>query len=149
MEKNHLELDVQLCHKFYVASNAITRLYRPYLKEIDLTYPQYLIMMVLWEQDRKQKNSTLLASELSQISKIDSGALSLMLGKLADKKYILITVDKKDKRQKLIKVSAAGRKLYSKAQCVPTKMMPHFGHMDEADFNELNILMRKLLSNLN
>lgn len=148
MENNPLELDVQLCHKFYVASNAITRLYRPYLKEINLTYPQYLIMMVLWKKDREQKNSPLKAIELSQISKIDSGALSLMLNKLLNKGFILISSDKTDKRQKLIKVSAIGRKLYKKAQCVPSKMIPHFEHMTEKDFDQLNTVMRKLLAGL-
>jgi DNA-binding MarR family transcriptional regulator len=148
MQKHDLHLELQLCHKIYVATNAITRLYRPLLTSLDLTYPQYLIMIVLWEQLREDKYRKLRISEISDISKIDLSALSLILNKLVSKKYILIMVDQLDQRKKIVSLTPSGISLYNKAQSIPTKMGEHFGHMDQDDFANLNHLMKKLISNI-
>ena len=134
MQKHDLQLDIQLCHKFYVATNAITRLYRPILKELELTYPQYLVMIVLWEQYRNNETISLKISEISKVSKMDLGALSLILNKLTSKNYVSISVDNLDHRIKNVSLTSHGLKLYKQAQLVPTKIGEHFSHMDQNDF---------------
>lgn len=68
-----------LCHRLYTASNAITRTYRPFLEALQLTYPQYITMVALWEKDN------LSVKELHKITEIDNGCLSLMLKKMLEK----------------------------------------------------------------
>ena len=71
-----LKLESQLCHRFYTLSNAFTRAYRPMLKSLDITYPQYVVMMALWEQ------SNVTIAELLDKTVIDGGAMTLILKKL-------------------------------------------------------------------
>ena len=85
-----LKLENQLCHRFYTLSNAFTRAYRPLLKALDITYPQYVTLMALWETD----NVTI--AELLDKTAIDGGAMSLILKKLEDKGFLMITKDKTD-----------------------------------------------------
>lgn len=150
MSQSGIELDSQICHKLYVASNAMTRLYRPVLKEMGLTYPQYIIMLALWDraltlEDEAASQGLMSATELNSITQIDVGALSLMLTKLSQKKLISVKKDKDDKRRKMIRLSAKGKNLRNKALKVPEKMICHFSSMQMEDFLQLQSLMRKLI----
>lgn len=100
-----LKLSNQICHRLYVASNAIVRAYRPFLERLNLTYPQYVVMMGLWENDGVE------VSQLQQKTLIDAGALSLILKKLQAKKVIDIRSCQKDKRRKHVYLSSQGQSL--------------------------------------
>jgi MarR family transcriptional regulator, organic hydroperoxide resistance regulator len=109
----NLHLNRQICHRVYVASNAMIRLYRPTLDLLDLTYPQYLLMLGIWELEESS------VYELQKITKIDPGSLSLILKKLELKKIITISKDKEDKRKKIVRLTKKGLELKDKAKDVP------------------------------
>ena len=97
-----LKLDNQLCHRFYSVSNAFTRAYRPLLQKMDITYPQYLVLLVLWEHKQ------LTISELVEKSRIDPGGLTLILKKLEQKGYVHIQPSEQDKRVKQVVLTIMG-----------------------------------------
>lgn len=111
-----LKLENQLCFPLYAASNKIVRMYKPLLDELDLTYTQYITMMVLWE--KKKVNET----ELGNCLFLKSSTLAPLLKKLEAKGYIAIERDKQDERSIVISITAQGEKLKERAVCVPQKM---------------------------
>ncbi|MCG2594924.1 MarR family transcriptional regulator [Ramlibacter sp. XY19] len=108
-----LQLDNQLCFALYSASLAMTKLYKPLLEELGLTYPQYLVMLVLWEGDG------LMVSELGQRLSLDSGTLTPLLKRLETAGLISRLRDVQDERRVHIHLTAAGRKLKARAAKVP------------------------------
>jgi len=108
-----LRLDNQLCFAIYSASLAMTRLYKPLLDQLELTYPQYLVMLVLWEQDG------LMVSELGQRLSLDSGTLTPLLKRLEASGYVTRIRDVHDERRVHIHLTAAGRRLKARAAKVP------------------------------
>ena len=108
-----LLLDNQLCFALYSTSLAMTRLYKPLLDELGLTYPQYLTMLVLWEQDG------LTVSELGQRLYLDSGTLTPLLKRLETSGFISRIRAVEDERRVHITLTAAGRKLKAQAAKIP------------------------------
>jgi DNA-binding MarR family transcriptional regulator len=102
---DQLKLDNQLCFALYAASNAMTRLYRDKLEPLGLTYPQYLVMLVLWEQDG------LAVKEIGERLHLDSGTLTPMLKRMEQAGLLQRTRDPVDERQVAIALTAEGRKL--------------------------------------
>src|SRR6188768_3304422 len=100
-----LQLDNQLCFALYSASLAMTKLYKPLLEELGLTYPQYLAMLVLWERD------DLMVSELGERLYLDSGTLTPLLKRLEAAGLIARTRAVQEERRVHISLTAAGRKL--------------------------------------
>jgi len=109
-----LLLDNQLCFALYSASLAMTKLYKPLLDELGLTYPQYLVMLVLWEGDG------LMVSELGERLTLDSGTLTPLLKRLEAIGYLSRIRDVEDERRVHITLTAAGRKLKTRAARVPS-----------------------------
>ncbi len=108
-----LRLKNQICFPLYAVSNMITRKYKPLLDELDLTYTQYIVMMLLWEHG--QANEKLLCEALC----LRSNTLTPLLNKLRNKGYIEKTRDKGDGRNLVISLTEAGRKLQDQAIRVP------------------------------
>ena len=108
-----LLLDNQLCFALYRASLAMTKLYKPLLAELGLTYPQNLVMLVLWERDG------VMVSELSDRLFLDSGTLTPLLKRLEAALLLVRVRDVADERRVHITLTAAGRKLKAKAALVP------------------------------
>jgi MarR family transcriptional regulator, organic hydroperoxide resistance regulator len=108
-----LLLDNQLCFALYSTSLAMTKLYKPLLDELGLTYPQYLVMLVLWEKDGP------MVSELGERLYLDSGTLTPLLKRLEAAGFIARVRDMQDERRVHITLTAAGRKLKAKAQKIP------------------------------
>ena len=116
-EKNdNLKLENQLCFPLYACSKEIVRRYKPLLDKLDLTYTQYIVMMVMWEQ--KQINVT----SLGKLLYLDSGTLTPLLKKLESKGYISRTRDKKDERNVIITIETKGIKLKEKAKNIPEEI---------------------------
>jgi len=107
-----LLLDNQLCFALYSASLAMTKLYKPLLAELKLTYPQYLVMLVLWE------HPGLTVSEIGKRLFLDSGTLTPLLKRLEGAALIARLRDAADERQVRINLTAAGRALQSRATAV-------------------------------
>jgi DNA-binding MarR family transcriptional regulator len=108
-----LLLDNQLCFALYSASLAMTKLYKPLLDDLGLTYPQYLVMLALWERDG------LMVSELGERLSLDSGTLTPLLKRLEAAGFVARVRDVQDERRVHITLTAAGRRLKSKAQRIP------------------------------
>ena len=103
----------QLCFPTYAAANKIIRRYQPLLKELDLTYTQYVVMMVMWEKE--VVNEKCLVNCLF----LQANTLAPLLKKLQQKGYITINKDKEDKRNIVIALTDSGRDLKKKAVSVP------------------------------
>lgn len=108
-----LQLDNQLCFALYSTSLAMTKLYKPMLEELGLTYPQYLAMLVLWEQDG------LTVSELGERLYLDSGTLTPLLKRMETAGLVSRIRAVQDERRVHITLTAAGRKLKAKAAKIP------------------------------
>ena len=108
-----LRLDNQLCFALYSASLAMTKLYKPLLSQLGLTYPQYLAMLVLWERDG------LMVSELGERLFLDSGTLTPLLKRLEAAGLIARIRALDDERRVHVTLTAAGRKLKARAAKVP------------------------------
>lgn len=115
-----LRLKNQLCFPLYAVSNMITRRYKPLLDELDLTYTQYIVMMVLWEQ--KQANEKLLCESLF----LKSNTLAPLLKKLEAKGYIKKSRDMTDERNLVITLTEEGEALKDRALCVPQTIAQEF-----------------------
>ena len=108
-----LQLDNQLCFALYSTSLAMTKLYKPLLDEMGLTYPQYLAMLALWQQDG------LMVSELGERLYLDSGTLTPLLKRLESAGLVARIRAVDDERRVHISLTAAGRRLRTKAAKIP------------------------------
>ena len=111
-----LKLKNQICFPIYAVSNKIVRRYRPLLDKLDLTYTQYITMMVMWE--KKQVNERMLSKCLF----LQSNTLTPLLKKLEAKGYITREKDKKDERNLVISITEKGERLKEKAVNVPVEL---------------------------
>ena len=133
-----LRLKNQLCFPLYAVSNIITRKYKPLLDELDLTYTQYIVMMVLWEE--KQVNEKLLCETLC----LKSNTVTPLLKKLEEKGYIKKKKDKNDERNLVITLTSAGEKLQDEALCVPETIAKEF-HLSPEEATFLYTILYKML----
>lgn len=116
-EINLLALDNQFCFALYSASHAMTRSYKPMLERLGLTYPQYLVMLVLWEQD------AILVKEIGARLFLDSGTLTPLLKRLEANGLVGRARDPHDERQVRITLSATGRELRHQAEEIPCQVL--------------------------
>lgn len=112
-----LTLDEQLCFAIYSAMHALNKVYRELLQELDLTYPQYLVMLTLWESD------ALTVNEIGARLFLESSTLTPLLKRLEGAGLLTRTRAAEDERQVLVTLSAAGRKLRTKARDIPGCML--------------------------
>lgn len=108
-----LKLDHQLCFALYSASLAMTKLYKPLLEPLGLTYPQYLVLLVLWEGDG------LTVSQVGERLSLDSGTLTPLLKRLEAAGFVQRLRDTADERRVLLRLTAEGRALKRRALSVP------------------------------
>jgi DNA-binding MarR family transcriptional regulator len=108
-----LRLDHQLCFALYSASLAMTKLYKPLLEDLGLTYPQYLALLVLWEQDG------VTVSDLGDRLHLDSGTLTPLLKRMEAAGLLSRLRDVQDERRVLIRLTAEGRSLKKRAARIP------------------------------
>jgi MarR family transcriptional regulator, organic hydroperoxide resistance regulator len=117
------ELDRQLCFALYTASRAVVRAYAPLLDEAGLTYPQYVTMLVLWE-DPDQPRSV---GELGERLHLDSGTLTPLLKRLAGMGYVTRSRDAEDERRVLVTLTADGLALRDRLAAVPESFLACLG----------------------
>lgn len=117
-----LLLDNQLCFALYRATRAVQRSYAPHLAELGLTYPQYLAMLVLWEED-----GPLTVGALGERLHLDSGTLTPLLKRLQEAGFVERRRDEDDERRVNIVLTRRGRALRAKAEGVPAKVFDCYG----------------------
>lgn len=106
----------QLCHSLYSATNAVVRAYRPLLEPLDLTYPQYLVMLALWEEDGVP------IKQLVEATRLDAGTLTPILKRLEHKGLITRRKSVEDERQWLIVLEDPGEDMREPASEIPLKL---------------------------
>lgn len=112
-----LGLDQQLCFAIYSASLAMTKLYQPLLAPLGLTYPQYLVMLVLWENDG------LTMAQIGERLMLDSGTLSPLVKRLEKAQVLCRTRDSTDERRVVVTLTKSGRALKGRAAPIPENVM--------------------------
>lgn len=117
-----LDLDNQFCFALYAASRHVVRAYTEALKELDLTYPQYLVMLVLWEWSR-DRYARPTVKALGERLDLDSGTLTPLLRRLQSKGVIARQRVSPDEREVFLRVTSAGAKLKRRARQVPLSML--------------------------
>jgi len=137
----HLLLENQLCFKLYSLSRQMTHLYRPLLEELDITYPQYLVMLVLWEKER------LSVKELGERLYLDSGTLTPLLKRMEQKSLLIRSRDREDERSVLIQLTAKGKKMQQKASCIPEELAKNLG-IDHAAYQGLKRQLDDMLQSI-
>lgn len=136
-----LKLENQLCFPLYACSKEIIRRYKPFLDEVDLTYTQYITMMVLW--DRKEMN----VKELGSFLYLDSGTLTPVLKKLEQKGFVERSRSKEDERNLIIRITEAGEALREKALKIP-EAMGQCIKLSTAEAMQLYRILYKILQNV-
>ena len=116
-EINMLALENQFCFALYSASHAMTRTFKPMLDRLGLTYPQYLVMLVLWEQDG------ILVKDIGARLFLDSGTLTPLLKRLEANGLLTRNRDPHDERQVRILLSADGKALRRQAEAIPQQVL--------------------------
>lgn len=143
MDKEYegLKLENQLCFPLYACSKEIVRLYKPYLDELDLTYTQYITMMVLWEKE------SLGVKELGEALYLDSGTLTPLLKKLEAKGLVKRQRCEEDERCLLVSLTEKGKGLKDKALPIP-EAISSYVHISEEEKSQLYDLLYKILARL-
>ena len=140
-EYDCLKLENQLCFPLYACSKEIVRRYKPFLNELDLTYTQYITMMVMWE--RRMTN----VKELGECLFLDSGTLTPVLKKLEGKGYISRHRSEEDERNLVVTITDEGERLKKQAVTIPQRMGKCVNISPE-DAKELYRLLHLVLKNV-
>ena len=140
--RGSLLLDDQLCFALYAASRAVTQQYRPLLDELSLTYPQYLVMLLLWERGE------MTIGDLADRLQLDYGTLSPMLKRLASAGLLERRRAADDERVVRITLTDAGQKLKSRAQPVCQAAVDSYG-LNARQFRELRATLNALADSVN
>jgi len=132
-----LKLDNQVCFPLYAAANAVVRAYYPYLSELGLTYPQFLVLMVLWEEDGVS------IGEIGRRLHLETGTLTPVLKRMEAAGLVARRRSESDERRVCVSLTPSGKALRDKARDVPTRMMERF------DLKQENaLLLKDLLTDL-
>ncbi|GAA4498669.1 hydroperoxide stress response transcriptional regulator OhrR [Hymenobacter ginsengisoli] len=116
-----LKLENQLCFPFYAVSRQLTKTYQPHLQALGLTYPQYLVFLLLWEHEQ------LTVKELGERLLLDSGTLTPLLKRMEQKQWLSRRRDPRDERSVVIGLLPAGRALQAQARDIPAQMLARVG----------------------
>lgn len=142
----HLKLENQLCFRLYSLTKLMNRHYSPVLKKLGLTYSQYLVMLVLWENNNI--TSSISVKQLGEKLDLDSGTLSPLLKRLEKQALLNRIRSSDDERSVVIKLTDSGCQLKSQAQDIPAQMLAITG-MSPAELHGLNIQLDSLLATMN
>lgn len=137
-----LLVDQQLCFALYSANLAMNKVYRQLLAQLDITYPQYLVMLVLWQKD------DLTVSEIGEQLFLDSATLTPLLKRLESAGLIMRQRTRQDERQVAVTLTEAGRALRSKAESIPEAVKCATACDDDA-LLALKVQLDSLRDNLN
>lgn len=140
MAKN-LSLDQQLCFAVYAAAHAFNRFYKPLLGPLGLTYPQYLVLLVLWEADAQT------VSGIGERLMLDSGTLTPLLKRLEAAGFVSRVRSERDERQVLVRLTDAGKALQATAEGFP-EMILDASDCAATDLDSLRSQLAALRQNL-
>lgn len=137
----NLKLEKQICFPLYACAKEVVKQYRPFLEPMNLTYTQYLAMMVFWEERKIN------VKELGEKLYLDSGTLTPVLKSLEQKGYVHRYRSTEDERVLLVEITEAGDALREQARDIPEKITNSI-NMDSQEIVELYDLLHKILEKL-
>lgn len=114
MAYEQLKLDNQLCFRVYTAARLITSAYTPFFKELGITYPQYLVLLLLWEKDKRT------VGEITSSLQLETNTVTPLLQRMEKSGLIARTKADSDSRQRIISLTDAGKKMEERAKDIPT-----------------------------
>ena len=117
MENTQLQLSNQICFPLYSVSRLITKAYKPYLEKMGITYPQYLVLMVLWENDRISVN------QISEKLVLNTNTLSPLLKRMEKMNLLQRNRSSKDERSVIVELTEKGENLQNQAAPIPEKLI--------------------------
>lgn len=136
-----LKLENQLCFPLYAASKEIVRRYKPFLDELDMTYTQYIAMMVLWE------HKELMVKELGKYLYLDSGTLTPLLKTMEKKGWVTRCRSKEDERVLNVSITAQGEALKEKAVRIPEQIAGCV-KLEKEEAEQLYLILHKIMNNI-
>ena len=116
MDNEQLKLENQLCFRLYSAARLTMGAYHPYLDPLGITYPQYLVLLVLWEQDKQP------VCDIGKRLMLDTNTMTPLLQRMEKAGLITRTRGKEDTRQRIVSLTQQGKALYEQAQDIPESM---------------------------
>lgn len=131
----------QLCFPLYLIAKEVTGMYRPFLQELDITYSQYLVMMVLWEYER------LTVNQIGEKLYLDSGTLTPLLKRLEAKSYLMRHRKKEDERVVEVFLTKEGIELQNQACEIPRRMQEKID-LSQEDLEQLRTSISKLMAKI-
>lgn len=140
-----LKLSNQICFRLYTASRLLTQAYRPFLAPLGITYPQYLVLMVLWEQDNQ------MVSDITHRLMLDTNTVTPLLQRMERDGLVVRTKGNVDGRQRMVSLTKKGRQLEDKAQDIPRCMAAQWTQPDleEDDIAKLTETLDKMIHHQN
>ncbi len=136
-----LKLENQLCFPIYAASRLITQLYAPHFKELDLTYPQYLVFLVLWEK------APLKVTEIADLLLLDTGTVTPLIKRMEQKGWVSRRRSKADERSVEVHLTTEGKKMEEKFAEVPDMMLCDLDYK-KSEYDSLKIQLNKLITQM-
>lgn len=137
MAYEQLKLENQLCFPVYAASRLITREYQPFLDKLEITYPQYLVLMVLWEKD------SLSVNEITEKLILNTNTITPILKRMEAQGIITRKRSEEDERRVIITLTPKGKQLQSEASSIPEKLVERLVS-EKVSLEELKILKDQL-----
>lgn len=136
-----LKLENQLCFPLYAASRLVTREYQPYLEKLNITYPQYLVLLILWEQDG------LTVNEIAKKLLLNTNTVTPLLKRMETDGILNRCTTRSDERKIIVKLSKKGKKLKDQALCIPQKLIEEFmsGPFKTDDLINLKAILQKMI----
>ncbi|API88280.1 MarR family transcriptional regulator [Marinilactibacillus sp. 15R] len=140
MANELLKLENQVCFSLYATTRQMTKIYRPLLKELNVTYPQYLALLVLWEVQ------IISVKSLGNRLFLDSGTLTPMLKRMEENGLITRVRSTNDERVVEVSLTEKGIKAEKKAESIPVNFIKHL-NLEEEEFSQLKKILAKMMNN--
>jgi MarR family transcriptional regulator, organic hydroperoxide resistance regulator len=138
-EFEQLKLDNQLCFLLYAASREMTKQYKPLLEALDVTYPQYLVLLLLWEQEEMS------VKKMGEMLYLDSGTLTPMLKRMEQQGLVTRERTAEDQRSVTVTLTEKGHSIKNKASGIPARIFELSGNNEE-EYQSLKASLTKLLN---
>ena len=141
---DQLKLGNQLCFRLYTASRLVTQAYRPFLEPLGITYPQYLVLLVLWERDNQ------MVGEIGERLRLDTNTLTPLLQRMEREGLVLRTKGAVDGRQRMVSLTKQGCRLEERAKDIPHCMTANWTlpEMTEEKFKDFEMTLDAMIAML-
>jgi len=137
MNNNSLKLENQLCFPIYAASNLITRAYQPLLDQLGITYPQYLVLLVLWDTDE------LTVNEIARRLLLNTNTITPLLKRMETQGLITRRRSQQDERKVIVQLTEQGSALEKQATSIPQNLLSRL-HSDAVTLQDLHVLKERI-----